>query len=79
MNYNYNKDYYVKNKEKILLKNKEYRINTNYDHIHNNFTIQCEICKKILNKKSLRYHYKNNICKKYIEYTTSPYNIIYQN
>jgi len=69
----YNKQYYLLNKDRLLLQNKEYRLRTNYDHMYNNIIIQCEKCNKVLRKKSLRYHYINDICKKYIEY-----NIIYQ-
>ena len=74
----YQNDYYNLNREQILKKNREYRLKTNYDHMYNNIIINCEICNKKLKLKSLWYHYKNNVCNKYIEYTTPKYNIIYQ-
>lgn len=74
----YQQDYYLKNKEQILLNNKKYRLRTNYDHMYKNIIIKCQICNKDLKLKSLRYHYNNNVCQKYIKNTTSPYNIIYQ-
>jgi len=74
----YQSNYYLLNKDRLLLQNKEYRLRTNYDHMYNNIIIKCEICNKELKLKSLRYHYKNNVCKKYIKDNTPRYNIIYQ-
>jgi len=71
---NYNQNYYLLNKNKILERNKDYRVKTNYNQKHNNTLIKCNLCNKELKIKSLRYHIINNVCLK----QNNIYDIIYQ-